>query len=245
MGDVKIAFIDCETTPLISYHWGTFDQTINPNNIINDRQILCIAWKILGEKSVRGVRVGADKTERQMIAEFRAAMEDVNVLVAHNLPFDYRHINAKLIEHDLPPLPKQNFIDTLKAVKRVAKFSSNRLDFLCGKLLGRRKIETDMDLWKDSMAGDEKALSRMLRYCKNDVELLEALYLRLRPYMFSHPNVAAVDTTQCPRCASDGYTVNKTYRTLTGIERVHVRCVACATPYTLGARRSPRPISAG
>ena len=242
---VKVYTVDIETTPLLVRTWSMWKPTIQASNIIEDRRILCIAWKEVGAKSARSSRVGAGKTEREMIAEFRAAIDDADILVGHNLDgFDMKHVTAKLIEYDLPPFQKLHTIDTLKEVRRVAKFSSNRLDFLCGKLLGSAKHDTDMQLWIDCMAGDEKALDRMERYCRNDVVITEALYLKLRPYFRNHPNIAPSGSMACPRCASEAATVRKAYRTKAGVERAHVHCLACSAPYTISPKGPNRPHSA-
>lgn len=239
--------VDIETTPLIVKTWSMWKTTIQPANIVQDRGILCIGWKKVGAgKRASSVRVGADKTERQMLSEWRAAIDDADILIGHNLAhFDLKHITAKLIEHDLPPLQKLNVIDTLAEVKKVAKFSSNRLDFLCGKLLNEHKLDTDMELWDACMAGDESALERMARYCRHDVEITERLYVRLRPYMKNHPNIAETDSANCPRCNSEIATVRKVYRTKNGQERAHLHCTACMAPFTIAARSEKlnRPLS--
>jgi len=241
----KAYVFDCETTPLVARTWSIWNANINPDNIIQDRTILCIAWKEVGGKRTYSSRVGADKSERQVVAEFRAAIDDADVLIGHNLAgFDMKHVTAKLIEHDLPPFQKLHVIDTLREVKRIAKFVSNRLDFLCGKLLGVRKLRTDMDLWVACMAGDEKALERMTRYCRHDVDMTEALYLKLRPYFKNTVNLADTGTMNCPRCNSEAATLRKVYRTKAGAERAHLHCVACSAPFTISAAKAPKPLSA-
>lgn len=242
---IKAYVFDCETTPIIARTWGMWEVNIPPGNIIQDRSILCFGWKEVGGKKTHSVSVGPDKTERQVVAEFRAAIDDADILIGHNARlFDAKHLTAKLIEYDLPPLHKLHVVDTLAEVKRVSKFSSNRLDFLCGKLLGVRKLETEMDLWVQCMAGDEKALARMAKYCRHDVDITEALYLKLRPYMKNHPNVADAGSMGCPRCNHEVGTVRKVYRTKAGAERAHVYCGACSAPYTISAAKANRPLSA-
>jgi DNA polymerase elongation subunit (family B) len=245
-GAVKIVFIDIETSPMILFSWGLYDQRISPNNIIKDREIICICWKTLGEKRTSGIVAGETTTERDILAAFREAVEDADILVGHHIDgFDIKHINAKLIEHDMEPLNKINTLDTLKEVRKVAKFSSNRLDWLARKLLGGGKVDTGgMELWKQCMNGDTKALAKMLRYCKHDVVLLEQLYLRLLPYMKAHPNVADSGSLNCPKCNSGDVRLNKTYSTRSGIVRNHMRCNTCRSPFTMRAgSKSPRPLS--
>ena len=59
---------------------------------------------------------------------------------------------------------------------------------------------THADLWHDCLEGDEKAWKKMVKYNNNDVVLLEKLYLKLRPYITNHPNVAVSKEEGCPRC---------------------------------------------
>ena len=85
--------------------------------------------------------------------------------------------------------------------------SSNKLDYLC-KFLGINvKINTGgFELWERCIHGDEKALKSMDEYCRQDVVILEELYLKLRPYIHSHPNVGLYidsNVTVCPNCGSD------------------------------------------
>lgn len=242
---MKVILWDIETTPLVVRTWGLWGHNVSPDEIISDRRILAIAWKELGKERVHGAVVGSDMSELEVVAAFRNAIEDADVLVGHNSDkFDMRHLTAKLIEYGLDPLPKINTVDTLKEVRKIAKFSSNRLNFLGKKLIGQQKLETGRQLWVDCMAGDEKALRRMLRYCKNDVVLLEAVYMRLRPYMRSHPNLADFDSLNCPMCNSKSITLNKEYRTKAGLLRNHMRCNDCRAPFTMrGTTKSPRPLS--
>lgn len=241
---VKAYVVDIETSPLVVRTWSMWNANIQPDNIIEDRRILCIGWKEVGGATTHSASVGPNVSEREMLDHFRAAIDDADILIGHNLAsFDMKHLTAKFIEHAIEPLQKHHVIDTLREIKRVAKFSSNRLDFLCGKLLGDRKLKTDMDLWVACMAGDEKALARMARYCRHDVDMTEALYLRIRGYIRSHPNVADTNSTNCPRCGHGLARMRKEYRTKAGAVRTHMHCLACSAPFTIAAG-AKRPLSA-
>ena len=103
-----------------------------------------------------------------------------------------------------PPSPYKS-IDTLKMARRSFKFDSNKLDQL-GRYLGLgRKVQTGgMDLWFYCMAGKMSAWKLMVKYCKQDVVLLEEVYLKLRPWDKSHPNLNKYTQTEhtCPACSS-------------------------------------------
>jgi len=76
-----------------------------------------------------------------------------------------------------------------------------------GQFLGEgRKLETGgFSLWKDVMDGDGPALSRMIKYCKQDVKLLEKVYLDVRRYAPATVHMGVVaekDRLACKACGS-------------------------------------------
>jgi len=102
-----------------------------------------------------------------------------------------------------PPTPYR-IIDTLTSVRSVGGFTSNKLDYL-GKLVkGEGKLENPRGLWKDCFWGDPEALKHMEEYNKEDVFLLEDIYLFIRPWIKNHPNVGVYMFADEPRCAICG-----------------------------------------
>jgi hypothetical protein len=60
------------------------------------------------------------------------------------------------------------------------------------------------DLWKDCMAGDEKAWRKMRRYNIGDTVLTEKVYDVLRPYVKNHPNIGVFEGRPCcPKCGGE------------------------------------------
>ncbi len=54
------------------------------------------------------------------------------------------------------------------------------------------------------MDNDRKAWKLMLRYCLRDTELLEQVYLKLRPWHPRHPRLTAyTEKPGCPTCQSN------------------------------------------
>jgi hypothetical protein len=81
--------------------------------------------------------------------------------------------------------------------------TSNKLNDV-GVLLGfGEKIKTDIDLWLGCMKDDPQCWKQMEEYNKRDVELLEKIYLKLRPWHISHPNLAKPNAIECPKCGSE------------------------------------------
>jgi predicted RNA-binding Zn-ribbon protein involved in translation (DUF1610 family) len=231
-----IMFWDLETSPMIVPAWSFYPNYINPSHMIEDTKIISGSWKILGKTKVYSATLfdeGVQFNDYDVVKKIHAAISEADILVAHNGDaFDLKRFNAKVIEHGLPPLPKLLTVDTLKEVKKVAKFSSHKLDFLGTKLLADKKIETTFSLWSDIMNGDMKAMKKMDKYCVQDVKLLEKLYIKLRPYMKGHPNIADFNTFNCPKCNASDMRVHKHRRTATGLLKRQYQCNTCGGYHT-------------
>lgn len=140
--------------------------------------------------------------------------------------FDLLKINARMLIHRLPPVKPYQNIDTLEVAKRQFGFTSNKLDYLA-KILGvDTKLDTDFQLWADCVDGKPEALKYMYKYNNWDVECLEAVYLRLRPWIHSNVNLGLYyecDEPVCPNCGSHNLTEEGFYYTSVNKYQVY-RC---------------------
>lgn len=230
---LKTIVWDIETSTIWLRAWSLRQKFFSPDNIIKNPEIIVACWKELGKRKVHTLSQRW-LDEYELIRQLREALDDADVLVHQNGDrFDLKRLTAKLIEYQLPPLNKLQTVDTLKESRRVAAFPSHKLDYMGGLLVGSKKIDTNFQLWIDCEEGSEVAYKKMERYCRHDVKLTEDYYLKLRPYMTRHPNMADSNTANCPFCnARDSGRFNKVYRTKVGIERYHYKCVCCGAPFT-------------
>jgi len=141
----------------------------------------------------------------------------VNGYPVHNSRFDIPKLKTRFLKHSLGlPSPYQS-IDTLETAKREFRLSSNKLDYICEFTKLDRKIDTGgIALWDQAEQGDKEALDKMNEYCQNDVKILEEMYLKLRPYMRNHPNLALYmesDYEVCPNCGGEHLKWGYLYRT--------------------------------
>lgn len=227
---VKILLYDLETEPNLGYTWGKWEQ--NVIEFKEEWKLLSFAYKWLGEKEVKCLgRVDfTDKTDQSLVESLWKLLDDADIVIAHNGDaFDNKKACAKFIEFNLPPPKPFKSIDTKKVAKKYFKFNSNSLNDL-GKLLklGTKLKHTGIDLWLDCMAGDKKAWELMKRYNKQDVVLLEKVYLKLRPWIENHPDVNAEygKVWYCPKCGSKDLKSCGIRRTKTNSYR-HYRCQNC------------------
>lgn len=229
----KIILWDIETSWVKAYTWNLWPQNGIPhNNIIEDWSILCGAWKELGSDKVHAVAVSKVGDDKEVVQKLRDVLSDASIIIGHNGDkFDIKKLNARLIYHGLEPLAKIQSVDTLKEVKKIASFTSNRLDYLSKFFGGEGKLHNSPSLWVDVMNGNKKALKEMVIYNKVDVDVLEKVYLKLRPYMKAHPHVGVLKgedrNCSCNKCGSKNIKKNGLRFTAAGIKKQEIKCKKC------------------
>jgi len=197
----KVLIFDIETSPNLSYTWGKWQQDVI--KFQSEWEMLSFSYKWLGERKV--IAVGRDKfSEEALVLRLRQLFDEADVVIAHNgNSFDVKMCNAKFIEFGLTPPSHYKSIDTKLVAKRYFRFNSNKLDDL-GNILGLgRKIDTGgFDLWLGCMNNDKASWKKMLAYNKQDVVLLEKVYLKLRPWIDNHPGINIIEgkPDACPKC---------------------------------------------
>jgi hypothetical protein len=151
-------------------------------------------------------------------------LDSADIVIAHNGDkFDIKKSHTRIIKHKISLPSTFSQVDTLKMARAKFSFTSNRLDDLGEFLgLGRKVKHEGFGLWEKCQEGNKTAWAKMRKYNKQDVVLLEKVYLALRPWA-AHPNTALMSGNEraCPRCGSErlkskGWHHNKTisYRRL-------------------------------
>lgn len=188
---------------MVTYTWGLYEQNVIKK--LKQSTILSFSYKWLHGKTQ--VEACDTQTEFQLLQKLHILLDKANIVIAHNGDaFDIKKINSRFMIHKIPPPSPYVTIDTKKAFKSVAGFDSNSLNNLGIDLGEGEKVEhRGFPMWEGCMAGNKKDWADMKRYNKQDVELLERIYLRVRPWIKTHPSVVLQDKTslRCQRCASD------------------------------------------
>lgn len=207
----QIALFDIETSPSLGWVWGKYEQTVI--EFEQQSYMLCFSVKWLNSPKVEVYALPDfpmwkkdKKNDKELVMKLWQIMGEADVIVAHNGDqFDLKYSNERMLVHNLAPPPPSKSVDTLKLARRHFKFISNKLDDIAKDLqLGRKLPHTGFHLWKGCMQGDMRAWDLMKRYNKQDVLLLERVYLKLRPWATTHPNVKLYKEQEfgCPRCSS-------------------------------------------
>lgn len=246
----RILVIDIETSPIVAYTWGPKWET-NLIEVVEQGKILSYSAKWLNGKQTtkalndyKGYKKGIVDDEK-IVKDIHGLLNETDILVTQNgVSYDTKYLNARFMEHGLaPPSPYKN-IDTKIEAKKSLRMPSYSLDDMGEYFgLGRKLSHEGFSLWKKCMSGDLKAWNMMKKYNAQDVVLTEQVYLKLRPFMKSHPNVDAYnkedkehkkcETGNCPKCKSEntharGYIVNSVSK------YARAQCQSCGGWYRYG-----------
>ena len=230
----NILLFDIETAPMLAYIWSLRQKYIPVDAIKEDWFIICWTAKWLFGDEVFGDTVTQKEAivgdDKRVVKSLWNAIDEADVIIAHNLiGFDIRKANSRFIKHGLNPPCSYQMIDTYKVASKEFGMTKNSLDYLCRYLGIPAKLPTRLDLWKRVKAGDKQAIEEMYGYCENDSAILEDVYLRLRPWIKSHPNVALYlegREGKCASCGSSNLAETKPYFTPTGEYKAY-RCDNC------------------
>lgn len=127
----KRLFFDIETSPNVVFSWRIGNKiSLSPDNIINERAIICICYKWENDERVFHLtwNKGDDK---EMLQRFSTIINSADEVIGQNSDrFDIKWVRARCIFHDIPVSVKFNSIDTLKMAKAGFNFNSNKLNYL-------------------------------------------------------------------------------------------------------------------
>ena len=239
----KRLFFDIETSPNLVFSWNVgYDIRLDHDNIIKERAIICICYKFEGSDKV--YHLTWDKgDDKKMLQKFAEIINTADEVVGHNSDkFDIKWVRTRCIYHGINMTHDIKSIDTLKAARSKFRFNSNRLDYL-GKYLGLgEKLETGgFSLWKDIvLKNDKKAIDKMVKYCKQDVLLLEKIFQKINPYIPHKTNCAVMferDSTACPECLSEHTVVNRHRITASGTKYVTMQCKDCGKYFSISGTK--------
>ena len=238
----KRLFFDIETSPNIVYSWRIgWNITITPDNIIDERKIICICWKWENEDKVYSATWDNNQCDKEALKEFIKVANEADEIVAHNGDrFDEKWIRTRALFHRLHILPKYKSLDTLKKAKTHFLFNSNKLDYIAKFLgVGAKLEHSGFDMWVQCMKGDKEALNQMVEYCKMDCIVLEDVYHQLQSYIKhnTHHGVINLGTkADCPNCSSNNNTYFKLEVTAAGTIKRIMKCNHCDTTYPISNR---------
>lgn len=237
-GAPKILIFDIETTPMISYTWGRWNQNVSLDQTIQESYMLCWSACWLSDEKVFGDCLTSEEAikgdDTRIIESLWYYVNEADILVAYNgEAFDVKKINGMFFLKGLNPPSPYKVVDPCKVARSKFDFSSNKLDALASYLGIPTKMNTDFNLWKNCMRGDKESLNYMFEYNKKDVAILRQVYIKMLPYITNHPNVANYigDNMACTHCGeTEKYEKLEGYYYYTNTNKYQVyRCLTCGS----------------
>lgn len=214
----RVLVYDIECSPILAYTWSLKPDYLPIDNIVENPRILCIGAQWLGEKRVTLLSEWEHGRKGMLEGIHRLFSEADSVAGFNSRSFDTPWVLAELARDGfLPPAPF-NQVDLYRE-SRQFRLPSHKLQFVSTELfqLSGKLSTGGFGLWKQVLAGDEKAQARMGRYCKQDVRLTTELYQSMLPWLKTAPTAALyIDdeddaAVACPKC-SEGPVIKQGFK---------------------------------
>ena len=209
----RLLYFDIETAPvrIEADVWDIWDVHIRPENVKEDWFVLGWAAKWVCHSYIYSYVLRPSEAkkgnDKRILKPLWDLFNQADIIIGHNVDrFDVKKMNWRWIVNDFePPMPYKT-VDTLKELAKVAAPTSKSLDFVTKALNLNGKMKHRSGLFKECKAGDGNALRELRQYNEVDVTEGESLYLKLRPWMKSHPNMGLYYEDTEERCRNCGST---------------------------------------
>ncbi len=231
----KILYIDIETSPNIAMVWATGKQFVAHNQIIHERQIICISYKWEGSDKIYNIHWGVNKQcDLNLLKKIIPVLNKADLIIGQNHErFDIKWINTRIAYHRLDPINIKTLTleDTMKLARANFYLNSNSMAYMSKYF----KIEQKKDgggwdrVKKIVLDKDKDALLEHIDYCNGDIKTTEELYNRMKPYVNLTKSIATIDKgdrNDCPSCASVNVQKYGKYYTRLGTYQKY-RCMGC------------------
>ena len=160
----KILAIDIEWRPAVAYVWKMWDESISPDQLIDEGGMLCFCANWVGEKEFMLFTEWEHGREGMAQAALDLLTEAEAVLTYNGDRYDIKKIRGEIILAGLTPPPPTPSIDLLKVVKKFG-FVMNRLAYIGPLLTKQGKLKHEgFRLWRDVVEGSDTARKKMGKY---------------------------------------------------------------------------------
>jgi hypothetical protein len=230
--EVKILALDLETSPNLAHVWGLWQQNVSIGQLEASTEVICFGGRWYGQRGVTVKTVHHDGKQAMLDAAWEMFDQADAIMGWNSRGFDVKHMQREFLQAGMPPPSPAKDLDLMVAVKAKFRFPSNKLDYVAQTLgVGKKVKHEGFEMWRKCLDGDDAAWGRMVRYQKQDVNLLIDLYEKLLPWLPNHPNkplIDGIDGAVCLRCGSRDLESRGQNFTATG-SYPRFRCRSCGT----------------
>ena len=146
-------------------------------------RLLCCCFKFTDEDKVRTVRAARYRNEKKALEKITELYNRLDcVLTWNGKRFDIPFLNARLMQHGLPPLDvRKMHMDLMYQAKKL-RLRGARMDGVSKDLRTKwKKHDCTAHHWVMAAEGSKPHLDDIVKHCEHDVELTEELFERLKP----------------------------------------------------------------
>lgn len=213
---MKILLLDIETAPTVAYTWKMWKANISQDMIVEGGYMLSCSMKWLGEDSIDYYDNQTGSNDSKLVNIVVNYLDKADYVIAHNgETFDIPYIKYRALVNKINPPSPFKIIDTLRIARKEFLFSRNTLANLAKELGVKEKFEhtefSGFKLWAECLKGNPTAWEVMKIYNIQDVDTLEQVYLKMRPWAREHLNVTVEQEDasgfRCPKCGSINITL--------------------------------------
>jgi len=210
----KILYFDIESTRAKAevefwpgeQHKGLY---IRPDNITEDWFVLGWAAKWVCTSGMMSYVVkpseAKKRDDKRILKPLWDLFNEADILVGHNAKkFDVKKMNWRWMVNGYNPPKPYKIVDTLTEIGKIAAPTSKALDFIAKQAGLNGKMKHRLGLFQECRDGIPDALRELRKYNEIDVIEGEAVYLWMRPWMSSHPNMGLYYETDKPVCRNCG-----------------------------------------
>lgn len=235
----RVLVLDIETAPLKVGIFSIWQHGVPLSNIDSDWFILSMSAMWLGDKEediiyadMRGKVASED--DSHILDRLWLLLDEADVLLTHNgRRFDLKKIKSRMVLQGYKPFSPVKHIDTLDIVKREFGFTSNKLEYLTGKLCtkyvksGHGKFPSYY-LWKGMMEDNIEAFEECHKYNNLDILSLAEMYYILAPWDTKHVNFNLFTEEEEHTCRCGSHNVVPDGFAYTGVSKFQrYRCQDC------------------
>lgn len=223
MQDPRVLVFDIETFPMEVRIWSLGEQRVTIDQIVKDWSVASWAAKWLNAPAssmmYMDTRCNKDvRFDKNILIPLWKLLNEADIVITQNgQRFDSKKLNARFIEHGMPPPKPYKHLDTYKIAKGVAEFTSHKLEYLTEKLNTKykklkHKKYPGRSLWDQCLVGNMDAWYEMKRYNIHDVLSTEELYTKLRawaPQTMPKPYIGGNVLLRCDICGETGRIIKR------------------------------------
>lgn len=178
-------------------------------------RVLCIGWKWIGQPETQLFTYdGFGKntpwwSDKKMLIEFARVFEQCDMHVTwFGSGFDLPVTEGRRIMNGLLPLPSKPHIDLWRVARNKlgTRRQGHRLAAWQDRLgLMDEKTNVRASIWIKARHGDQAALKYIYEHCRKDVDVLEGVFEKMRPWVENIPawGLFTREEGVCPSCGSE------------------------------------------